>query len=1036
MKSAMDSRTDRIARWVADRKWGLFPLVILVPLFFTEVNHFVGGRDPFADLGGYAEVCVEIVALGCVAIYVCLMIDKRTKIVQTLSESEERYHELFELAPEPIVVHKDGTILLTNEAAAKSLGFDGAEDLIGKPLLDFVHPEFHAKVKEAIIAENEPDMPRMVEIPFIKADGSIVYGETTTRCTIYNGEPAFLSVGRDVTQRRLAEQALKESEEKHRLVVDNAREGIFIVQDGKLAFMNSRVPWFMKHGENEIERKPFIEFVLPEDREALIQQHVRRMQGDLSPWCHSLRVATKSGDIRWLELQTVAITWEGKPAALCFASDATKKRQAEEALRESEKRYRELVNNANDVIYVTDANGVFQVFNPVGLRLTGFSEEEVVKARYLDLIPPEYRKKVERFYGKQFVKKIPNTYFEFPICTKQGDTVWVGQHVQLVTEGEEITGFQAICRDITDRKIAEMALAMSEKRFRSLFECAADLIQILDPTGDILQVNPSTQELLNYTQEELAGRPAAELFDPESRKVFQEHLFPALKSETCRAELHMRCKDGMVLAVDCSGAPVRSEDGSLQYIVLTQRDITKRRLAENALRESEERFRAIFNSVPDSVFIKSRSGKYEFVNPAMLEVLALQPSDVLGRTEDEILGADVAIETRDLDQRVLNGDRVEEERRLTIGGAPMTFLETRVPLWNSGGLVTGICGIARNITERRHFEGGAIPLLARNLSKTMRATFQVAHLASGHDSMVLITGESGVGKDYLAKHIHTHSKRSKGPYFSINCAAVPLDLAESELFGHESGAFTGAGRRKRGLIELAEGGTLLLNEIGELSLPIQAKLLTFLDTKTFHRVGGERPIKVNVRLIAATSRHLEQEVADKRFRADLFYRLNVFSITIPPLRDRKEDIPGLVMVLIRELAAELRLPGVPEIGRGDIERLCSYSWPGNVRELRNVMERSLILARHNRIRLDEVLGEPELTPKAWSWTTTFPEGQSVDDVADELKSALIEEALRRSKGRRQAAADMLKISRDALKRRLQSLGMANGRKSEKRFPGG
>ena len=191
-------------------------------------------------------------------------------------------------------------------------------------------------------------------------------------------------------------------------------------------------------------------------------------------------------------------------------------------------------------------------------------------------------------------------------------------------------------------------------------------------------------------------------------------------------------------------------------------------------------------------------------------------------------------------------------------------------------------------------------------------------MAAKKNSTILLLGESGSGKDYIAKYIHEHSDRSGWPYFSINCAAIPSELAESELFGHEKGAFTGAVAQKRGLLELAEGGTLLLNEIGELSPLLQAKLLTFLDTRAFTRVGGVKEIIVNVRLLAATNRDLWKEVQEGRFRSDLFYRINVLTIKIPPLRERTEDIPVLVEEILSQLHLEYRIKTYPNCRFGHL----------------------------------------------------------------------------------------------------------------------
>ncbi|MBI4966140.1 MAG: sigma-54-dependent Fis family transcriptional regulator [Desulfomonile tiedjei] len=308
-------------------------------------------------------------------------------------------------------------------------------------------------------------------------------------------------------------------------------------------------------------------------------------------------------------------------------------------------------------------------------------------------------------------------------------------------------------------------------------------------------------------------------------------------------------------------------------------------------------------------------------------------------------------------------------------------------------------------------------------SEAIRRALAKARNAAATDTIVLLLGESGSGKDYLARYIHDHSRRSDGPFFTVNCAAVSTDLSESELFGHEPGAFTGARGRKRGLLELAQGGTLLLNEVGDLSPVLQAKLLTFLDTRSFTRVGGEASISVNARLIAATNKPLDQEVAEGRFREDLYYRLNVFAITVPPLRERTEDIPVLVRQIQSRLAAEMGLSVSPsQIDQGVLDVLMGHSWPGNVRELSNLLERALILSHDGRIRLSSL--DFATSSEDWSVTVRFPKDRSIHEVSDSIKRSLIMEALRRAAGNKQSAARLLKISRHALAHQMKSLGMS------------
>jgi two-component system, NtrC family, response regulator AtoC len=330
-----------------------------------------------------------------------------------------------------------------------------------------------------------------------------------------------------------------------------------------------------------------------------------------------------------------------------------------------------------------------------------------------------------------------------------------------------------------------------------------------------------------------------------------------------------------------------------------------------------------------------------------------------------------------------------------------------------------LCGISRNMTERKKIEYNWSDEKQEYPSEAMRTALNRVRMAAERETTILLLGESGAGKDFMARYIHDHSKRVNGPFFAINCAAVASELAESELFGHERGAFTGAHGRKRGLLELAEGGTLLLNEIGELSLALQAKLLSFLDTRQFTRVGGEKNISVNARLITATNRHLEKEVEAGRFRQDLYYRLNVISITVPPLRDRREDIPILVREIVSRLRAELQLAEMPEIDQTTMNTLTNYDWPGNVRELRNVLERALMLSDGQGIYMS-TLGLGKVS-QDWSYTVSFPSDRSLNDVTREMKTNLVNEALRRSGGSRQGAARLLGISRYSLKHYMNAL---------------
>ncbi len=461
---------------------------------------------------------------------------------------------------------------------------------------------------------------------------------------------------------------------------------------------------------------------------------------------------------------------------------------------------------------------------------------------------------------------------------------------------------------------------------------------------------------------------------------------------------------------------------------MLRREIAERQQAEAASRRSEDLFRAVFESAQDLIFIKDLSRRYVKVNPAVEGALELPASEIIGRKADDLVDPRSAEAIREYESRILAGETVEEERTVTVKGITFVFHTIGLPFKDSDGAILGICSISRDITERKM--AGTVSQVSPHgyRSEPMRATLSAITHAAASDVIVLLQGECGSGKDHVARRIHDLSSRAGGPFFSINCAALPHELAESELFGHEAGAFTGALKRKRGLLELAEGGTLLPNEIGELSLPLQARLLSFLDTRSFLRVGGEKSITVNARLMAATHRDPEVEADEGRFLRPLYYRLSVFPIHIPPLRARVEDIPSIAEELMELLAREMQLSEIPVIDSADMRALQRYHWPGNIRELRNVLERALIICGKGPFRLS--LPPLEQTTEPWSHTVRFFPGRTLRDLTDEVTQGLCLEALRRCQGSKAEAARMLGISRDSLYRHVKRFGLVSQNRTE------
>jgi transcriptional regulator with GAF, ATPase, and Fis domain len=279
---------------------------------------------------------------------------------------------------------------------------------------------------------------------------------------------------------------------------------------------------------------------------------------------------------------------------------------------------------------------------------------------------------------------------------------------------------------------------------------------------------------------------------------------------------------------------------------------------------------------------------------------------------------------------------------------------------------------------------------------------------------VLLTGESGTGKDLAAKVIHYASGRAAKPFMNITCSALTETLLESELFGHERGAFTGADRQKRGLLESADGGTVFLDEVGEMVPALQAKLLRFLEEKTFKRVGGAADLRVNVRVIAATNRDLQGEVRAGRFRQDLFYRLNVIAIALPPLRERRTDIPRLVNYYIDAYNTEFR-KRITGVSSEAMRLLSEYTWPGNVRELRNAVERAMLLGGGEQLVPEDF---PVATPSAAPLNEDIPLPSGGVNL-EHLERSLVVQALRRSDWNQTQAARLLGLNRDQIRYRIE-----------------
>jgi formate hydrogenlyase transcriptional activator len=563
-----------------------------------------------------------------------------------------------------------------------------------------------------------------------------------------------------------------------------------------------------------------------------------------------------------------------------------------------------------------------------------------------------------------------------------------------------------------DVKLTEPILLPDQEELRRIIELIPQTIVVLNPDGKAIYANRVALEYTGLSLDEVrADNFRDRVFHPEDVQRLREERQKGLSgSVQFENEQRARGKDGKYRWFLIRYNPLIDERGNVVRWYATGTDIEYRKQAETKLRQEERELRQLIDFLPQHVLVLDKDGTLLQVNKTMLDYKGFTLEEMKGGGTRERINRDVHPD--DL-ERVQNersaglsrGVPFETEKRL-LGkdGQFRWFLFRYNPLLNEDGHIVRWFATATDIEGRKQAEdrvrNEAVALREDIVhasmfeeivgsSEPMREIQAQISRVAPTDSTVLIQGETGTGKELIARAIHNRSKRANRAFIRVNCAAIPPSLIASELFGHEKGAFTGALERRLGRFESADGGTIFLDEVGEFPQETQISLLRVLQEREFERVGGNRSIHIDVRVLAATNRDLNAAVDEGSFRQDLFYRLNVFPIHVPPLRDRTDDIPLLVGYLVDRYAKKAG-KRIRSVSKQTLQLFQSYSWPGNVRELQNVIERAVIVCDSETLRVDA------------SWfTRTAPISKANRPFSADLatrEKAMIENALRETKG--------------------------------------
>ncbi len=897
-------------------------------------------------------------------IAVCRDISERQQAEDALRESEDRYRDLVEHSEDLVCTHDlDGKLISVNPVPARLLGYEVAE-LLKIPMREVVAPEFREEFDAYLTRIRTAGVDKGRLMVLTRAGERRIWEYHNTLRTEGVATPIVRGMAHDVTERMQAAAALRRSEQQYRMLFERTVAGVALIAvDGRVIDCNDAWARMFGYGSAPECRGSQIadRYRDPAERELFLDE-LKRSGAFFN---REQQLWRTDGTPFWVLLNSVLLS-EGQELPLIQSTviDISARKRAEKALRDAKEFSENLIQTANVIILGLDTDGNVNLFNDAGEEITGYSFAELKGKSWEIVVPRDRFPHVWAKFDRLMDGTAGKTY-ENPIITKSGEERYIEWQNSTMKVDGKIVATISFGNDVTERrraeeeqKKAELALRVREEHFRILVEQASDGIFIADGQGKYLDANSAGAEMLGYTREEILRRSIADMVAAEELPRIADELARLEGGTTIRSEWKFRRADGSLFPGELCGK--RLPDGRLQGIL---RDMTERNRAEETLRQSEERFRVALKDSSITVFSQDRDLRYTWIyNPH-----SYWQKEIIGKSDDEILGAEKARPLAELKRRVLEtGAGLREEVVIPHNGTKYSFDMTIEPVLDAEHKVIGITGTSTDIARLREradrlnatkerlaqeklyleseieTELGFEEIIGQ--SSALREVLQKARIVAPTDSTVLLLGETGTGKELVARSVHTLSPRHDQNFIKLNCAAVPSGLLESELFGHEKGAFTGAVNQKVGRLELADKGTLFLDEVGELPLELQPKLLRVLQDREFERLGGVCTLQVDVRIISATNRDLHRDVAEKKFREDLFYRLNVFPLQLPPLRDRRSDIPVLVHHFVRKHA--VRMGRQIELIPTDTMRvLQNWNWPGNIRELENMIERMVILSK-------------------------------------------------------------------------------------------